>query len=48
MAMYGQQSARASPGSYGDLNAFPKTAESVDEWLDAIKLVRAPNPCLHP
>ena len=25
-------------GSYGVLNAFPKTAGYVDEWLDLIKL----------
>ena len=29
------------PGSYGGLNAFPTTADSVNEWLDAIQLVRA-------
>ena len=28
-------------GAYGSLNTFPETADSVDEWLDAIKLVIA-------
>ena len=26
-------------GGYGNLNNFPTTASSVDEWLDAIKMV---------
>lgn len=33
-------SARKGPRMYGEINAYPKTASSVDEWLDVIKLVR--------
>ena len=33
-----RHAARPSERSYGDLNAFPETADSVDEWLEQIKL----------
>ena len=37
-AMSFRHAARPSERSYGDLNAFPETADSVDEWLEQIKL----------